>query len=110
MKEWYSYVKEHAEYHSKYANSYSGKLMLSEKEIRDNLMVDTDVTQHWNNITTWIVYFPYFVLAWTLTDPIKLIAEQFTFVYKKTANAITNRAINTIIKERETNANNKRNS
>jgi len=102
IKEWYSYVKDRAEYYTK-TESLVKEFRFTEKEIKDNLIRETDITKHWDDITTWIVYFPYFVLAWALTDPIKLIAEQFAFVYKRIANSVTNKAINNIIKERTSN-------
>lgn len=105
IKEWYSFVKEMSqEFKGGY---YSHK---SEKELLAIIKDRVDIRNHWNDVTTWIVYFPYFVLAWALTDPIKKLAQQFSFVYEKISAVLINKTVNKIIAEREANANTKGNT
>lgn len=105
IKEWYSYVKETTKaFSSEYDSDKSNT------ELIEMISDKVDVKDHWYNITTWIVYFPYFILAWALTDPIKKLAKQFTFVYEKISSVLVNKAVNKLITEREVNANNKRNT
>jgi len=105
IKEWYSYVKETAQEFS--GGYYSDK---SEEELLEIIKDRVDIKRHWDDITTWIVYFPYFVLAWALTDPIKKLAQQFSFVYEKISSVLVSKTVSKLIAERETNANNKRNT
>jgi hypothetical protein len=111
MKEWNDYVNDRVEY---YSNSLvdmkdrNGKYLHTEDGIKHKIENATDISQHWDSVTTWIVYFPFYFLSWILTDPIKFIAKQFTFVYKAISNRIVNNALDRVYREREANENNKR--
>jgi hypothetical protein len=109
IKEWYSYVVEKAKYYTSDSSMLYRGTDTKEDLIKE-LNRDVDIKRHWDDITTWIVYFPYFVLAWALTDPIKKLAQQFTFVYEKISSVLVNKTVNKIIAEREANANTKGNT
>ena len=106
IKEWYGFVIDSSTYYT--SNPYMTKNETKE-ELLKTLSADINIKNHWDDVVTWIVYFPYFVLAWALTDPIKKLAQQFTFVYEKISSVLVNKTVNKIIAEREANANSKGN-
>ena len=105
MKEWYSFVKAKVVRYRQ-SDYYSNK---TETEFRALMTSELQLDRYWGNITTWIVYFPFFMLAWVLTDPIKKIAEQFSVIYNKITSSLVNKATNKILTENK-NAKDRRNS
>jgi len=70
IKEWYDYCLQEAKSNYRWVNTH----------VEDGSYAP-EISQHWDDVTTWIVYFPIFMLAWVLTEPIKKIAKQFSFIY-----------------------------
>ena len=103
MKEWYSYVKAKVSRFGQ-SNYYSDK---TEDEFKEYMELELRLEDYWVTITTWIVYFPFFMLAWVLTDPIKKIAEQFSVVYNKITSSLINKATVKIFMEKKNDGNQK---
>lgn len=103
MKEWYSFVKSMV--HGYNLSGYYQKKTTD--EMNDILKEELRLDLHWKSITTWIVYFPFFMLAWVLTEPIKKIAKLFSAVYNKITNLLVNKAIQNISTEKKNDGNKK---
>lgn len=80
MKEWYSYLFRRAEEYV--------ELGIKKDIIMDRLALKNN----WTRIVNWIVYFPLHMIAWVLRDPVKWLAQRFSFVYESISKHVINKA------------------
>ena len=103
MKKWYSYVKRIIQSY-KLSEYYHKK---TPDELNNILKLEFRHDSHGKYITTWIVYFPFFILVWVLIEPIKKIAKLFSGVYNKITNLLVDKAIKNISMEKKDDGNKK---
>lgn len=94
MKEWYSFVKEQI----KFRLQDMDKTFSKEQKKAYISRSAPYVSNNWTRIASWITYWPYHILSWALTDPIKKIAKRFRVVYSGITQLQINNAINKINK------------
>lgn len=96
IKEWYSYVQEKTKYFFTHHNLYDYDTATNKKKTKEQmiaLLKDQLALDHnWGIITQWITYYPFYMIAWMLKDPIKMIATKISFIYSGITTNIINRA------------------
>lgn len=97
MKEWYSYVNIRIKEllnESKYKSNFGSKNTNPSIEEQKEFIRINSPRLNWSRITAWITYWPFYILSWILTDPIKKLAQQFRVIY----NGITHMQVNKALK------------